>query len=282
MAIAPTTVTRAERAAAAPVDRKYVTALARGLQILGEFENEVGLGNREIAQRTGLAPATVTRLTYTLTQLGYLRQLPDGRYCTGAGFLGLSASVQRNLGIGRVAKPFMETLARELDCTVAMSTRDRNSMVFLEVARPGHGALTINTDTGSLLPIHNTAIGLAYLVMAPLAERARILEMLREECAADWDPVRADIETAHKEYARHGFVIWTGSWHRDVNAVGVALQVDWLPSVYSFICAGSSHKMTRRVLRDVHGPKLAAMVSAIATALQQERPPRLQQKRRAR
>jgi len=266
----------------APVDRKYVTALARGLQILGQFENEVGMGNLEIARRTGLAPATVTRLTYTLTTLGYLRQLPDGRYCTGAGFLGLSASVQRNLGIGRTARPYMEALARELDCTVAMGTRDRNSMVFLEIARPSQGGITINTDIGSLLPIHNTAIGLAYLTNAPLAERARILELLREECAADWDQVRADIEAAHREYQRHGFVIWTGSWHRDVNAVGVALQVDWLPTLYSFICVGSSHKLTRRALRDTHGPRLVAMVATLAEAMQRERPVPLKQARRAR
>lgn len=70
---------------AAAVDRKYVTALARGLAILGEFESETSLGNREIAAHTGLSPATVTRLTYTLLQLGYLRQLPNGKYCAGAG-----------------------------------------------------------------------------------------------------------------------------------------------------------------------------------------------------
>ena len=44
-------------------DRKFVAALARGMQILVEFENEGGLGNREIAERTGLPQATVTRLT---------------------------------------------------------------------------------------------------------------------------------------------------------------------------------------------------------------------------
>ena len=54
-------------------DRKFVTALARGLEVLRVFTPTEGLlGNGEIAERTGLPKPTVSRLTYTLTKLGYL------------------------------------------------------------------------------------------------------------------------------------------------------------------------------------------------------------------
>src|ERR1041384_8142220 len=54
-------------------DRKFVTALARGLEVLRVFTPAEGLlGNGEIAERTGLPKPTVSRLTYTLTKLGYL------------------------------------------------------------------------------------------------------------------------------------------------------------------------------------------------------------------
>jgi hypothetical protein len=54
-------------------DRKFVAALARGLDILRVFTPNDGLlGNQEIAQRSGLPKATVSRLTYTLRRLGYL------------------------------------------------------------------------------------------------------------------------------------------------------------------------------------------------------------------
>src|SRR5918997_2052925 len=56
-----------------PKDRKFVTALARGLEVLRAFTPTEGLlGNGEIAERTGLPKPTVSRLTYTLTKLGYL------------------------------------------------------------------------------------------------------------------------------------------------------------------------------------------------------------------
>lgn len=264
-----------ETAPAARPDRKFVTALARGLQILGEFEADVGLGNQELAQRTGLPPATVTRLTHTLTTLGYLRHLPDGKYCTGAGFLGLSAAVQRTLGVQRIARPYMEALAMELNCTVAMGTRDRNSMIFLEVVRPNRAGLIFNTDVGSALPIHTTAIGMAYLVATPLAERAELLGLLQEEYAGERDEVRKAVEEAHQSHRRDGFVIRVGSWHRDINGVGVPLKLDSLPNVYSFICTGSSRSMSRKVLREVHGPKLREMVAAVRTHMLSERPRKL-------
>ena len=57
-------------------DRQFVTALARGLDILRAFHAGEGmLGNQEIAHRTGLPKPTVARLTHTLTELGYLNYI---------------------------------------------------------------------------------------------------------------------------------------------------------------------------------------------------------------
>ena len=55
-------------------DRQFVTALARGLELLRCFTpRENVLGNQDLARKTGLPKPTVTRLTHTLMRLGYLR-----------------------------------------------------------------------------------------------------------------------------------------------------------------------------------------------------------------
>ena len=55
-------------------DRNFVTALARGLELLRAFEaGETYLGNGELSKRTRIPKPSVSRLTYTLTQLGYLK-----------------------------------------------------------------------------------------------------------------------------------------------------------------------------------------------------------------
>ena len=54
-------------------DRHFVTALSRGLEVLGCFRSgDKLLGNVDIARRCGLPKSTVSRLTYTLTRIGYL------------------------------------------------------------------------------------------------------------------------------------------------------------------------------------------------------------------
>ena len=59
---------------ASAVDRKFITALGRGLDVLRCFgPRDRWLANQDISARTGLAKPTVSRLVYTLTRLGFLR-----------------------------------------------------------------------------------------------------------------------------------------------------------------------------------------------------------------
>lgn len=54
-------------------DRQFVTALARGLEVLRSFEpGDRHLGNQDIAERSGLPKPTVSRQTYTLSRMGFL------------------------------------------------------------------------------------------------------------------------------------------------------------------------------------------------------------------
>ena len=76
-------------------DRKFVTALARGLDVLRCFRPyETNLTNQEIAQRTGLPKPTISRLTHTLRKLDYLVYSErTGTYRLGAGVLALGFGV---------------------------------------------------------------------------------------------------------------------------------------------------------------------------------------------
>jgi hypothetical protein len=59
------------KAVGAKTDRHFVTALARGLEVLACFRHgDRMLGNQELSKRCGLAKSTVSRLTHTLTRLG--------------------------------------------------------------------------------------------------------------------------------------------------------------------------------------------------------------------
>ncbi|HSR05599.1 MAG TPA: helix-turn-helix domain-containing protein, partial [Bryobacteraceae bacterium] len=54
-------------------DRDFVASLDRGLRILSAFErDEPELTLSEVAQKTGLTPATARRFLLTLKSLGYV------------------------------------------------------------------------------------------------------------------------------------------------------------------------------------------------------------------
>lgn len=255
----------------------FVHALAKGLEILSSFSEGQLLGNQELVEITGLPKATVSRLTSTLVDLGYLRVDPASRkLLMGTRLIGLGVSVQREIGLQRVARPLMEALSQQTRLTVSLATRDRLGMLVLDVMHPPTDTrLVVNTDAGVLLPIPNTSLGLAYLVAAPLREREQLLEKLRVRHDSEWPRLRRGIEQAHAEYTRYGFVTTRRSWGRDVNGVGVPLMLEKTRTLYTFHCAGPSSTLPLQVLRESIGPRLVAMVRDVEAAWRTRPGPRL-------
>ena len=95
-------------------DRQFATTLARGLEVLRCFTPlEPLLGNKEISVRTGLPKPTVSRLTYTLTKLGYLRHnMRLGKYQLGSAVLSIGYPLLASMNVRQVARPLMKELAR--------------------------------------------------------------------------------------------------------------------------------------------------------------------------
>jgi DNA-binding IclR family transcriptional regulator len=143
-------------------DRQFVTALGRGLEILRVFEPQDGpLGNQELAERTGLPKPTVSRITHTLTVLGYLEYVPRlSKYRIGLGVLALGHACIGGAVLRTTAHPHMRRLATETDATVALGGRDRLSMIYLDVCRGGQTA-ALSLDAGARVPIYKTAMGYA-------------------------------------------------------------------------------------------------------------------------
>ncbi|EPB6961912.1 IclR family transcriptional regulator [Pseudomonas aeruginosa] len=247
-------------------DRQFVTALARGLELLRCFTpRESLLGNQELAKKTGLPKPTVSRLTHTLTRLGYLRHLPhSGKYQLEVGVMSFGYAMLSNLSIRALARPLMEEMAGYAKAAVAMAARDRLSMIYLDVVH-GEANLTMRRQVGSHLSLHRSAIGRACLAAMPEDEREFILGHIRKRHPEDWPEVRKGLERAFRDYADYGFCLSLGEWQRDVNAVGVALHHE-SHGLLAFNCGGPSFHLKREKLEDDIGPRLLHMVHNIEAA----------------
>jgi len=248
-------------------DRQFVTALARGLEVLRAFTTaEPLLGNQEIAAFTGLPKPTVSRLTYTLTRLGYLSYSERlGKYQLGTPVLSLGHAVLNSLHIRQMARPYMQALADHGNASVSLGGRDRLSMVYVEHCR-SDAAVTLRLDLGSRLPIATTAMGRALLAALPEAERAHLMEAIRREDPVGWPRVRDGIEQAVADYRRQGFVTSMGDWQPDVNAVGVPLFPPDGSPIMAFNCGGPSYLLSPERLIEDLGPRLVVLARNVAAA----------------
>ena len=160
-----------------PGDRQFVGALYRGLEILRCFRPADGpLGNQELAQRCGLPKATVSRLTYTLSKLGYLVHLEDtGRYRMGAPVLGLGYACLAGLRIRETAQPWLQELADYAGDGVltALGGRDEFSMIYIACARSA-GMISLQLNVGSRISLARSSMGRAYLAGLREAEPVRL------------------------------------------------------------------------------------------------------------
>lgn len=246
-------------------DRRFVTALARGLAILRCFKrSERWLANSEIAARTGLPRPTVSRLTYTLTRLGYLEHSQkQEKYALGASVLALGHAFLAGEDVRTVARPLLQALAEQVQATVILGALDQTQMVVLEVCH-GSNAFHIRREVGERLPHGTTALGRAYLAGLDDGRFAQAMEALLPRVPrAERAGVRSGVEQARADYARYGFVFSLGEWMPELYAVGVPLPINGGERILALSVNGPVYSMTRERLVQEVGPALMQLRDAI-------------------
>ena len=248
-------------------DRQFSMNLARGLEVLRAFTPaDPMLGNREISDRTGLPKPTVSRITYTLTLLGYLSRDPGlQKYRLGTGVLSLGHPLLASMHVRQVARPVMEQLARKTGCTVNLGTRDRSSVVYVDSVRADAANLH-QPDIGSTRPLLATSIGRALILARPPSERTAILNRLKVQDRAMFDLHRAAWEADQKLFASHGFCHARGDWQKDLHAVAAPVRLPPREAPVAMNCTLAAYRMPKDKLAREVVPLLMDAVRQIEAA----------------
>ncbi|HVW70627.1 MAG TPA: IclR family transcriptional regulator [Steroidobacteraceae bacterium] len=258
-----------DKAGGLRTDRHFVEALARGLELLACFRQRDGLlGNQELARRCGLAKSTVSRLTYTLTKLGYLIHVEEaGKYALGSATLSLASAMLGRLDIRKLARPLMQDLAEFSRCLISLSSRDRLSMVYVEVARSSEAAVTLSLDTGSRIQIANTAAGRAFLTAISAAQREHILEEIHDVAEpACWPGIETGVAKALQDVRSLGVCCSFGDWQKDINAIAVPVHPGSNLPPMAISCGGPAYSVSPEFLLDEVRPRLTGMVMMLEKA----------------
>lgn len=244
------------------------TSLTRGLEILRAFTPaDPTLGNQELIERTGLAGATVSRLTSVLVTLSYLHyDAALGRYSIGPATVSLGYSALSSNPVIHMARPLMQELADRTGAAVALGTRDGLEMVYLANCR-SMSPVTLQLNVGSRIPIGRTAMGLAYLADLDQQQRKDFVARLRKADPGESERLDANLARALSERQELGFVTAFGTWYSYINAVGVVFRpTDGTPAV-ALTCGGIVDILSEDHCRTNVGPRLVSLVEQLGRML---------------
>ncbi|MDM0021236.1 IclR family transcriptional regulator [Variovorax saccharolyticus] len=241
-----------------------MTALARGLQVLQAFKSgEERLGNQEIAERCSMPKSTVSRLTYTLTKLGFLHHDDDAsRYRLGMATLSLGGTTLSRLDAKEVSRPVMQKLADSTQCLIALGIREGMSMLYVETCR-SDSVVTLRLNLGSRMPLATSSMGRAYLAAVKPGARKSLEDRMRALDPASWPSIEDGIHKAMEELAEFGCCSSFGDWRPEVHGIATPLRVGKGMPLMILSAAGPAQSMPAELFMHAIRPALLAAAQEI-------------------
>ena len=238
-------------------DRIFVTALARGLDILACFSSaRPEIGGTRLAAMTGLPQPTVWRLCHTMVRLGYLVPVSGDKLRPGIPVLKLGRAALASIPMAEAARAPMQILADRFGAASGLGARDGGRMVFVQRCI-SDATLVMNLRVGARLPLLSSAVGWGLLFGLEPGERDALIA---EHGPAEptWPGVRPSFEAACAAAAEAGFILNIGVFHPGYNSVAVPVRGGG-GTRFGLTCAGSATTHSADFLRQVVAPALLAV-----------------------
>ena len=247
-------------------DRRFATTLARGLSVLRAFRaSDDGLGNAEIAARTGLPKSTVSRLTFTLQSIGYLNHLGRrDRYRPGPALLALGNLASASMSFVDVSAPIMQRLADETGTLSLLAVRDGRKLLLVKTWRPA-GVASLWLAVGPRLPFNGSSSGHALLAALSSKRFDDVVEQVQGDDALTTDRARQIREGAGNQLLTTGFVVADPAEYftPNIHAVSVPFYPHDLGEPVVFSCGAVPKDLTLSRLTRTVGPALKASVNEL-------------------
>ena len=238
-------------------DRKFANTLARGLGVLRVFRaSDNGLTHTQIAERTGLPKPTISRLTYTLCELGYLSHGGrNDRFRLGPEAIVLGSVASLAVSFVDMVSDDMQQLADDTGTLALIAVRDGDRMMLVRTWRPAT-AQAIWLEPGHRIPLLWSSSGQAFLA-AMDAERFEALEP-----DADMRAVRQD---GYDQLLGQGFIIAAEAtrYASTVNAVSVPYDAGEFGEAVAFTCGATPDALPTARMHAEVGPALHRLVKAL-------------------
>ncbi|MGE4244156.1 IclR family transcriptional regulator [Ramlibacter sp.] len=244
---------------------ELIAPIERGLGILAAFrEGDEWLGNREIAERTGIPKATVTRLAQTLAAEGFLNHSSRLRkYRLAARVLGLGYASTHSFDLAATARPLLQEFADQCGVFAALASRDGLESTIVELSHSSTTLMTLAVGHGAQFPLEGTPLGLALLAGLPDNESEYLLERIRLRHPADHRlALRQRIADAKSQVRQRGYCACAGDLNAELVVAAAPLSMREHPA-FVIACAAPASSLTRARLVEFVGPRLTALAERL-------------------
>ena len=144
-----------------------IQALAKGLKILNLLEHSRnGLGTTEIAKQLSIDKSSASRLLHTLANYGFVEQDDNSaRYQLGPQLLTLGQHLLNRITLRDHARPYLHELVDKTGECAHLAIQAQRQALYIDQVE-STAALRVESEIGTLSPLHCTALGKVMLAFA--------------------------------------------------------------------------------------------------------------------
>ncbi len=228
-------------------------SINKTLDILELFINgEIEISLSDLADKSGLNKSTVSRITSTLVQRGYLVQKEKrGKYSLGMKFLDFSGIIKSRIKIRDVAIPHLIKLSQQVNESVLLALWDGEATVLSETIHANY-PLRVVPDEGTRVPLHSTGVG--KIILANMTEeeferyfKNRTLERYTPNTITDLNDLKKHIMLVKQE----GLSFDDEEYFPGVRNVSAAIKNSDRKAIAAFGVIGPSVRLTRARISEI-------------------------------
>jgi DNA-binding IclR family transcriptional regulator len=153
-----------------------VNSVERAFRILGLFDDgrpEQSIS--EISRALNIHKSTAHNIAQTLCKLNVLEQNPANlKYHLGSRLASLGNLARQHLDLRQLARPYVESLAREIHVSVFLGVFENDGITIVEKAESPE-QLRISAPIGQRVPFCAGSFGRVFLAYMPLSEVDRLI-----------------------------------------------------------------------------------------------------------
>jgi IclR family KDG regulon transcriptional repressor len=221
-----------------------------------------------IQKSTRIPKSTVFRLLKALTAENYLKYDSERwQYRLGARVLSLGFTVLQNMEAREIARPYLESLSRELNRSTSILMLYEHEVIYIDRIRVP-SLRDFNISVGSRIPVYNTAAGRAILAHIEEPKLRKVIERLKNDTRSDEYIGKGGSRLLKclADVKKHGYAINDQESIKGVRAIAVPVFSS-SEDIYSMSVVVPPEEVTVKDLKTIYAPRLMEVGKEVSDAL---------------